>query len=245
MKINLILADDHPVLIAGVKHALAGIHTLNIAATANNSTELVDALARVPCDILITDFSMPGGDYGDGMAMLSFLRRRYPDLKIIVFMAIDHFAIATQMRSIGVQSVLNKAKDVGYLITAIHAVHAGARYYLPTLRESQSGRDPADTFSNRIPRLSNREMEVIRLLLSGVTISKIATQLNRTKQTVSAQKRSAMRKLGIELDSELFRFAFEVGFSENGTPFSGHEMHASGALDSRVGVVHQMPDEHQ
>ncbi|MCC8397573.1 response regulator transcription factor [Paraburkholderia sp. MMS20-SJTR3] len=216
MKINLILADDHPALIAGVKYELSRIHTLNVAATAHDSTALVDVLSRVSCDILITDFAMPGGDYGDGMAMLSFLRRRHPDLKIIVFMTIDNFAIADKMRRIGIQSVLNKAKDVGYLITAIHAVHAGANYYSPTLQESPSSGDPADTSSKRIPGLSSRELEVIRLLLSGLTVSKIATQLSRTKQTVSAQKRSAMRKLGIESDSDLYRFAFETGLPADG-----------------------------
>ncbi|OLL28246.1 DNA-binding response regulator [Burkholderia sp. SRS-W-2-2016] len=216
MKINLILADDHPALIAGVKYELSRIHTLCVAATAHDSTELVDVLSRVSCDILITDFSMPGGDYGDGMAMLSFLRRRHPELKIIVFMTIDNFAIAAQMRRIGIQSVLNKAKDVGYLITAIHAVHAGAHYYSPTLQETPVSSDSNDAFNNRIPTLSTRELEVIRLLLSGLTVSKIATQLSRTKQTVSAQKRSAMRKLGIELDSELFRFAFEIGLPKEG-----------------------------
>jgi two-component system, NarL family, captular synthesis response regulator RcsB len=94
MRINLILADDHPALIAGVKHELSRIHTLNVVGTARDSTELVDLLSWVPCDILVTDYSMPGGEYGDGMAMLSFLRRRHPDLKIVVFTTIDNMAIA-------------------------------------------------------------------------------------------------------------------------------------------------------
>ena len=213
MKINLILADDHPALIAGVKHELSRIHTLNVVETARDSTEIVDLLSRVPCDILVTDYSMPGGEYGDGMAMLSFLRRRYPDLKIVVFTTIDNMAIAAELRKIGIHSVLNKARDIGRLITAIHAVHAGASYFSPTTREH--GEVPAaPQFSGkRVSALSSREAEVVRLYVSGVTITKIAAQLNRTKQTVSSQKRTAMRKLGIERDAELFRFAYEIGFA--------------------------------
>jgi len=213
MRINLILADDHPALIAGVKFELSRIHTLNVAGTAQDSTQIVDLLARTPCDILITDFAMPGGEYGDGMTMLSFLRRRYPDLKIIVFTTIDNFAIASEMRKIGIHSVLNKSKDVGYLITAIHAVHAGATYYFPTSQMPPGSGGPTQVLGARIPHLTSREAEVIRLFVSGTTINEIAARLNRTKQTVSAQKRAAMRKLGVERDAELFRFAYEIGLT--------------------------------
>lgn len=213
MKINLILADDHPVIIHGIQHELSKIHTLKVLGTAFNSTEIVDLLSRVPCDVLITDFAMPGGEYGDGMAMLSFLRRRHPDVKIVVFTTIDNFAIAIEMRKIGIHSVLNKSKDIGHLITAIHAVHAGATYYSPTLEEPTGSGGPAQVLSTRIPHLSIREAEVVRLYLSGVTVSEIAAQLNRTKQTVSAQKRTAMRKLGVERDADLFKFAFESGMA--------------------------------
>ncbi|MFL9962377.1 response regulator [Paraburkholderia sediminicola] len=213
MRINLILADDHPALVAGVKHELSRIHTLNVVETARDSTEIVDLLSRVPCDILVTDYSMPGGEYGDGMAMLSFLRRRYPDLKLVVFTTIDNMAIAAELRKIGIHSVLNKARDIGRLITAIHAVHAGASYFSPTTREHGEMAAAAQFSSTRVSVLSSREAEVVRLYVSGVTITEIAAQLNRTKQTVSSQKRTAMRKLGIERDAELFRFAYEIGFA--------------------------------
>lgn len=215
MKINLILADDHPVLIAGVKHELSRIHTLNVVGTARDSTEIIKLLSRVSCDILITDYAMPGGEYGDGMAMLSLLRRRYPDIKIIVFATIDNMAITAAMRRIGIDSVLNKAKDIGHLITAIHAVHAGATYFSPGLSAHVEAGKPTQLMSKCLTDLSSREAEVVRLYVSGTTINEIAAQLNRTKQTVSAQKRAAMRKLGIERDADLFRFAFESGFSDS------------------------------
>ncbi|WP_322013505.1 response regulator transcription factor [Paraburkholderia sp. J12] len=213
MKINLIIADDHPALIAGLKYELSRIHTLCVLDTAHNSTEIVDLLSRVPCDILITDFAMPGGEYGDGISMLSFLRRRHPDVKIIVFTSIDNFAIAAEMRKMGINSVLNKSKDIGYLITAIHAVHAGATFYAPTLNDAFGEGGPMQVLNNRIPHLSSREAEVVRLYVSGITITEIAARLNRTKQTVSAQKQNAMRKLGVSRDTELFRFAHEIGLS--------------------------------
>lgn len=83
MKIKVILADDHPVLIAGILHELSGIHTIDVVGTAFTTTALIDLLARVHCDVLVTDYVMPGGAYGDGMTLLSLLRRHYPQLYLV------------------------------------------------------------------------------------------------------------------------------------------------------------------
>jgi two-component system capsular synthesis response regulator RcsB len=61
--------------------------------------------------------------------------------------------------------------------------------------------------------LTKREFEVVRLFASGLSINEIASQLHRTKQTISSQKASAMRKLGITRDADLFRYAFESGLA--------------------------------
>jgi two-component system capsular synthesis response regulator RcsB len=209
MKINLIIADDHPALIAGIKYELSSIHTLEVVGTASNSTEIVELLAKEHCDILITDYVMPGGEYGDGMTMLSFLRRRYPNLRIIVFTTIDSQIMLTELIKLGVHSVLNKVEHISHLIFAIHAVHAGATYFSPKHYPSSSTSRHAQPHTTR--RLSRREAEVIRLYVSGLSINEIASQFNRSKQTISSQKTSAMRKLGIKRDVELIRFAHEMG----------------------------------
>ncbi|MGV2864841.1 response regulator [Achromobacter sp. AGC39] len=222
MKISLIIADDHPALITGVKHELAEFHTIAIAGTASNSTEIFELLAKSPCDVLVTDYVMPGGEFGDGMTMLSFLRRRYPDLKIIVFTTIDNRAMVAEMVKIGAHAVLSKVDVIGHLISAIHAVYAGATYFSPKFRSSSASvGQAAQTASAQ--RLTRRETEVVRLYVSGVSINQIASQFNRSKQTISSQKTSAMRKLGIERDVELFRFAYEIGLlTEGGTQNEDH-----------------------
>ncbi|MXN74136.1 response regulator [Burkholderia sp. 4701] len=214
MKIDLILADDHPVMLAGIRHALDGVHTINVVDVAADSTELTEVLERARCDILVTDYAMPGGVYGDGLSLLSFLRRRYPDLKIIVFTAVDNPAIVASMMELGVRGVLNKVDDIGKLTTAIQAVYAGARYF-PSgpdayASSQRSGMNPARSAAKE---LTARESEIVRLYVSGMSINEIAAHLHRSKQAVSAHKVNAMRKLGIERDAELFRFAYENGLA--------------------------------
>jgi len=213
LKIRLVVADDHPVLLYGVQHALSDIPTIEVVGTAHNSTELVELIERHPCDVLMTDYAMPGGDYGDGLSMLALLRRRFPLLKIMILTAGISPAIVSEIARMGIRSVLNKLDDIGHLITAIHTVFAGAAYYSPgaqnLLHAAPSDYAPA-TMSGT--KLTKREAEVLRLYVTGMSVNEIAMQMRRTKQTISAQKQRAMRKLGAERDAELFRAAYEMGF---------------------------------
>jgi two-component system capsular synthesis response regulator RcsB len=211
-KIRLVLADDHPAVLTGIKHDLAALPTLEVVGTAADSGALVTLLDTVECDVLVTDYAMPGGKHGDGMALLGYLRRTYPTLKIAVFTTIENPAIIHEIAKLGVQSVLSKAYDTGHLISAIHAVYAGATYFRSPSR-SADGLPPEHSLAadSRTRTLTTREIEVVRLFVSGMSVNEIAERLNRTKQTISAQKMRAMRKLGIERDADLFRFAYEVG----------------------------------
>ncbi|KVO87677.1 LuxR family transcriptional regulator [Burkholderia ubonensis] len=213
LKIELVIADDHPVLLSGIQHSLADIPTIEVVGVARNSTELIELLERVPCNVLLTDYAMPGGEYGDGLSMLAFLRRRFPSLKIIVLTASVNPGITVEIAKLGIQSVLNKVDDIGHVISAVHTVFAGAPYYSPGAQHDEEA-DPSSytpTVSTGAT-LTRREAEVIRFYVSGLSINEIASQMRRTKQTISAQKQKAMRKLGVERDADLFRVAYEMGF---------------------------------
>lgn len=209
-KLRVVIADDHPALITGVTHELSRVTSLEIVGTAKNSTEIMDLLSSVPCDILVTDYAMPGGKFGDGMSLISFLRRRHPSVDIIVFTMLNNPAIVREMSAIGVKAVLSKMDDLRHLVSAIVAVGGGAAYLSPNtlLRGDRStGVRPNQ---DGAPALTRREEEILRLYVAGQSISEIAKQLHRSKQTISAQKMCAMRKIGIERDADLFRFAYEM-----------------------------------
>lgn len=212
MKIHVLLADDHPALLSGIKHELDSVPSIAVEGVARDSGQLVQLLSRTPCDVLVTDYAMPGGAHGDGITFISYLRRHYPDLKIVVFTTLDNPAIMQELSRLGVHSVLGKAQETNQLISAIHAVYAGARYFPSELHGGAALSTSTKTL--RIgPDLTKRELEVVRLYVSGMSVNEIAAQLSRSKQTISSQKASAMRKLGIEREADLFRFAFETGIT--------------------------------
>ncbi|MFU1906921.1 response regulator transcription factor [Bordetella avium] len=206
MKIRIILADDHPALLAGIQHQFSNFPTLEVVGLARESGELISLLEKVPCDVVVTDYAMPGGRFSDGMALILYLRRTYPNIKLIVFTAMDNGAISQELAKLGVHAVLNKVNDTNHLVSAIHAAYAGSTYYRPN--QARTARPEAE--QSEFKPLSRRELEVIRLYISGLSVQEIADQLHRTKQTISSQKSSAMRKLDITRDADLFRFAYEI-----------------------------------
>ncbi|MFU5483911.1 response regulator [Pseudomonas aeruginosa] len=215
MKIRLLLADDHPALLSGLLHELKAIPTFEIVGTAHNSDALLDLLQAHDCDVLVTDYVMPGGKHGDGISLLSYIKRTYPRLKVVVFTTIENQALVQELAKLGVNAALGKTQHTNQLISAIHAVNAGSNYFpSDNLVTGQSGisQNPAANLA-----LTKREFEVVRLFASGLSINEIADQLCRTKQTISTQKASAMRKLGITRDADLFRYAFESGMVSSGS----------------------------
>ena len=82
--LNVIIADDHPIVLFGIKKSLEQLETVNVVGEFEDSTSLINNLARLDADVLITDLSMPGDKYGDGITLIKYIKRHYPDLAIIV-----------------------------------------------------------------------------------------------------------------------------------------------------------------
>lgn len=205
--IRALLADDHPAILLGIKQALADAGSITIVGEATNSSDLIRQLERTPCDVLVTDYAMPGGDYSDGAALLTFIGRRFPQVRIVVITMMNSPGIFHNLIQNGITSIVSKSDDTSHVLPAIHAAFSGARYTSPTVSDVVRNAPRVKTASS----LSQRESEVIRLFVSGLTIGEIAEQLNRSKQTVSTQKTSAMRKLGLQKDADIYKYATEVG----------------------------------
>ncbi|WP_043201795.1 response regulator transcription factor [Paraburkholderia acidipaludis] len=212
MKIDLLVADDHPTVLVGVLHEISRVPSFNVIGTANNSTEIVETLKSSHCDILVTDYSMPGGEFGDGLMLLAFLARRFPDVKVVAFTMMDNIAMVQEMRKAGIRAIVSKRDEARHLITAINEVYAGAEYFSPSVSNVLGVKqNPHSVVESPVDRLSPKELEFLRLFASGYSVGQIADNLHRSKQTISGQKVSVKRKLGLTRDADLFRYAFDSG----------------------------------
>ena len=216
------MADDHPVVLMGMKLILRESRkNLRVVGEAGSGKALLKLLAKQPCDLLVTDFSMPDGDDSeDGLLLIRRLRRNHPDLPIIVMTMIRNPALLRGMFAAGANGVVGKADMARELLRALQAVTGGRTYVSSDLHEwldrvvvpEGSGEaDSAQVPAADMALLSPREAEVVRMYAGGLTVTQIAERLRRSVKTVSQQKNDAMRKLGLTSNSQLYEFARSSG----------------------------------
>ncbi|HKT97129.1 MAG TPA: response regulator [Paraburkholderia sp.] len=209
--IRVVVADDHPVILFGAEHALLKFPGIQVVGRARQSTELIKALQTTPCDVLVTDLAMPGGQYGDGLPLIGYLRRNFPAVPIVVLTMLENAALLKRLGELGVIAVVHKSDDLSHIGLAVQHVSRNLEYMSPQVKVALESLRINSGGKNEEVILSKRELEVVRLFVSGMTIKEISEKLNRSIKTISTQKNTAMRKLGLDRDSELFQYAQSNG----------------------------------
>ncbi|KDR33064.1 MULTISPECIES: response regulator transcription factor [Caballeronia] len=208
MKLRIVLADDHPFVLLGMKAIFAAADGLEVVGEANNASTLLAELAVKPCDVLVTDFAMPepGADANDGLRLIRKVRQDFPDLCIVVLTSVSNVAILRSILNAGAMSLVNKAEPIELVVTAVRHASVGRRFVSASFVAALAEAGTETEFSPEEPRLSVREIEVVRLFAKGHSITEIAKELDRDVRTISRQKRDAMNKLGVRNDPGLFAF---------------------------------------
>ncbi|KAB0674383.1 response regulator [Aeromonas veronii] len=210
MSFKIILADDHPLILTGIRSLIDQITPhCEVIAEAYQVSDLLNLLQQHDCDLLITDFSMPGDTRSDGMVMIQQLRRDYPNLPIIVLTQIQNSAILQSLIQVGVKGLILKKSVINELADAIRQILLGHRYIGPAVQMLLASAGISGQSSNNL--LTPKESEVVRLLASGMSVTQVANYLHRSVKTISTQKKSAMTRLGISSDSALFDYAKSNG----------------------------------
>lgn len=212
--LRIVLADDHPIFLIGLRVVLEQDDAATVVAQASNPDELLGALGSHECDVLVTDFMMPAQQQSDGLRLLQRIQRDYPKLPVIVVTTLSNAGLFRAMLDLNVKGLLSKASVAGELPAAIESIRRGRVFIADSVnRVLLDAQDHGPDNLVAPQRLSPRELEVVRLLAAGHTVGEIATRLNRSKQTVSSQKVNAMRKLGLNNEAALFIYLQEHGLS--------------------------------
>ncbi|WP_322026475.1 response regulator transcription factor [Burkholderia sp. BCC1977] len=207
--IRTVFAYDWPLTLAGMEHIAGDACAIDLVGVSRTPGELVEALGSLDCDIVLVDYAIRGDVQMDGLALLDWLHRTRPNVGIVALVGNENPVIFRSILAQGGASLVSKFDEVGHIVTAIHSSYSGGRYLSPLVRRAL---DALAEHDQPPVKLSTREIEVIRLYLAGVPIKTIAQRLNKGKQTVSAQKISAMKKLGVTNDIELVQRAAGLGF---------------------------------
>ncbi len=209
-QLNVVLADDHPIVLLGVREIVQRDRRYCVVGQAVSSSELIEQLHAHRPEVLITDFNMPGdATYGDGLKLIEYVLRHFPGTQVLVLTMISNSLILSRLHELGVAGVIQKNHLHDEIEKALSAIGAQRRYQSPA-PEATSVVRHREQVEARFAQLSPREVEVLRLFVGGLSVSDIARHLSRSNKTVSAQKVSAMRKLEVETDQALLTYCIET-----------------------------------
>lgn len=222
-RLRVALLDDHAIIRSGFANRLSTERDIEVVALYGSSRELLAGLRNETVDVLVLDYTLQQDEL-DGLNLIRLLRIRFPDIRILIFSATESPATISLSLRAGVRGFLGKSQELDELLVAVRTVAAERIYldkmialdlgHVPGYRDDEdSDTDTADgrgavLVSN--PLLSPREQEVLRCCLQGMSVSQIAIKFTRSRKTISGQKQSAFRKLGVSSDIELFKIRSEL-----------------------------------
>jgi len=207
--IRIALLDDHPIVRHGLGKKFSEEADLQVVGMYATGREMISGLRSAPAEVLVVDYSL-GPTEIDGINLLQVLKIKYPLSKILVASSHDDPAMVELMMRAGARGFVAKTKPLSVVVEAIRIVAAGGTYaeavdetaaVEPTPSAPAAGAAEAGSKSRA---LSPREREVIRCCLDGMSVIEIAQKFSKSRKTISNQKQSAMSKLGLRTDSELF-----------------------------------------
>lgn len=205
--IRVSLADDHPFVLMGIRSLIEMEEEFEIAsASTDGETAVADILESRP-DVAIIDISMPKLD---GVQVIARLRAERPDLKMLALTVHEDAAYLHQVLRAGADGYLLKRSAAEEVVRAIHDVSAGQQFIDPAIASKVTGLISGE--APPIEALSEREIDVLRLLAQGFTSKEIADQLQIGVKTVETYKSRATTKLDLRTRAQIVRFAVTQGW---------------------------------
>jgi len=203
--VRILLADDHPLVRAGVRRILETQPGITVAGEVSDGDAALDFLRADPVDVLVLDLTMPGTD---GFEVLRQVKATLPGMKVLVLtMHADAEYVARAVQD-GADGYLLKDSAVQDLVAAIEAVQAGRAYYSPPVQRELSELLRAHTAPPRpMDTLTEREREVVGLVVKGLSTKQIASQLDISTRTVETHRANLMHKLNLKSVALLTQFA--------------------------------------
>ncbi len=204
--INVLLADDHPVFREGVRRILERETDIKVVAETDTGAKVVALLVEFKPDILLLDISMAGPGH---LAILRDIRERDLRIRVLMFSGHDEAQYGIPALRSGAAGYVSKSFKAADLVEAVRRVHSGRRYVSPDLADQMAeGLDQDAKLAPHL-KLQAKELEVLTMMASGMSLKEIAAKLESNPKTVGGYRARILRGLGVSSNAEIVKYALE------------------------------------
>jgi len=210
--IRVLIVDDHTLVRDGIRALLALSADINVVGEAANGREAIEKITELRPDVVLMDLAMP---LMGGLEATRRIRREFPEVKVLALTQYDDSEYVIPVISAGARGFITKMAAFSELASAIQAVYGGDSYLSPVAavalvdecQQKGSAEGDRDTYN----QLTDREREVLKLVVEGYTARQIADMLTVSPKTVEWYKSTLMRKLNMHSRMDLIKFAIRKG----------------------------------
>lgn len=207
MKINILIVDDHQLIIEGLKSVLINEVDFNVVACAKSGYESIRICDNQAVDVILMDYSMPGINGDESTRQII---SKHPNTKVIAITMHGDIVHLNKMIHAGAVGYLLKSAKSEEIVSSIRKVMNGGTYFSSEIKIVDTPNE-SSTIEELDIKLSEREIEVISLISKGKTNIEIAELLNISSRTVQKHRSNAMEKIGVSNFSGVLRYAFAHG----------------------------------
>jgi DNA-binding NarL/FixJ family response regulator len=201
---NILLADDHSIVRRGLKEILLEEFPDANFQEASDGQELIRKMRADKFDVIISDVSMPGKN---GLEALKVIKAESPTIPVLVLSIHPEELYAIRVLKAGASGYLTKESAPEELVKAVRMVMNGRKYITPSLAEKMASNLDSDISKLPHELLSDRELDVLKLIAGGKTVSEIATDLSLSVNTISTYRSRVLEKMNLKSNSELTFYA--------------------------------------
>jgi len=207
-KIKVLLADDHQIIIDGLKSLLKNSEQIDVTTEANNGREALRILGLITIDVVLMDIDMP---VMNGIDALKEIRKQFSDVKVIILSMHNEAGMIKSLMDIGANGYLLKSCSQTELTDAICKVASGQSYFSTDVTLALLKPNGAPNNEQKNELLTDRETEILRLIAGGFSNKEIGDQLFISHRTVDTHRTNLMKKLDVSNIAGLISYAIKNG----------------------------------
>lgn len=212
MTIQVIVADDHPLLRAGLVSVLNAANDIRVVAEAGNGGEVATAMRNNKFDVLLLDVSMPGKS---GLDLLRQIRKDHARLPILMVSSHAEDQYALRAIKAGASGYVTKMSAPSELVSAVRTIASGRKYITPAIAELLAEHIEHPDMETPHETLSDREFQTLKMIGAGHSLTEIGETLCISVKTVSVYRARVLEKMRMKNNVELTRYVVEHGLTDD------------------------------